>query len=166
VAEVKRLLFVCLGNIVRSPLAENMFRKLAEEAGVGEKYDVDSAGTSAYHVGERPDRRMRQVASSKGWEYGGRSRRVERNDLYVFDMIIAMDPDNRYDLRRLARTSEQEEKIRLMREFDPQADGNMSVPDPYYGGMDGFEHTYQIIERSCKGLLEALETGQEEVGLN
>lgn len=153
-----RICFVCLGNIVRSPLAEHMFLTLAKEAGVAQKYEVDSAGTSAYHVGESPDPRMRRVARGHGLIYDGSSRQFRRNDFKNFDLIIAMDTQNRRDLRRLAFSVEDGEKVHLMREFDPQGVPNAGVPDPYYGrGSEGFEEVYQIVERSCRGLLEYLE---------
>ncbi len=155
-----RICFVCLGNIVRSPLAENMFRYLAKQAGVEDNYEVDSAGTSSYHVGERPDRRMRRVAAEHGFQYDGRSRQFKRSDFAKFDWIIAMDTSNRADLKRLAPTGADQAKVRLMREFDPQGEPNAPVPDPYYGGIDGFEKVYQIVERSCRGLLDALEQGE------
>jgi len=156
----KRILFVCLGNIVRSPLAENLFHKLAVDAGVGDRYAVDSAGTSAYHVGEAPDYRMRQVASHYGLDYTGSSRQFSRKDFDRFDLIIALDMSNRNSLLGLARTREDKDKIHLMRRFDPDSMGTESVPDPYYGGLDGFQETYKIIERSCQGLLNALENGE------
>ena len=154
------ILFVCLGNIVRSPLAENLFRHVAEERGLDDQYVVDSAGTSAYHVGEPPDRRMRQTAKKYGLEYTGRSRQVSDADLRNFDLIVAMDDSNARNLREMARDEEQAAKIRLMREFDPQAEGSPDVPDPYYGGMEGFENTYQLVKRSVEGLLDALERGE------
>jgi protein-tyrosine phosphatase len=159
-AEITRICFVCLGNIVRSPLAENMFRHLAEQAGVGAKYEVDSAGTGSWHVGESPDRRMRQVAARRGFNYDGRARQFRQSDFQEFDLIIAMDTENRANLRRLARNPEEEAKIHLMREFDSHTAPNAPVPDPYYGGIDGFENVYDIVERSCQGLLDALENDE------
>lgn len=156
---VTKICFVCLGNIVRSPLAENMFRHLADKSGVGDKYLVDSAGTSAWHIGEKPDSRMRLVASNHGLNYSGRARQFHTQDFEGFDWIIAMDSTNYGNLSALAVSLEHQDKIRMMREFDPQGDINSPVPDPYYGGMDGFEDVYQIVERSCKGLLEFLENG-------
>lgn len=158
--ESKSILFVCLGNIVRSPLAENLFRHLAAEQGDDGRYVVDSAGTSSYHVGDSPDSRMRRTAERHGLEYTGRSRQVSESDLRSFDIIVAMDQSNASSLRSLARTEDQEAKIHMMRDFDPQTDGAADVPDPYYGGIEGFENTYEIVERSVKGLLEALEQGE------
>ncbi len=155
--EPRRILFVCLGNIVRSPLAESLFRHLAAQRGLDHKYEADSAGTASYHVGEPPDPRMRQVAKRRGLDYDGRARQVKPEDLDRFDLILAMDRSNLRALRSMARTPEQRARIRLLREFDPEAGQEGDVPDPYYGGMAGFEETYRIIERSLQGLLEALE---------
>ena len=156
-SEITRICFVCLGNIVRSPLGENMFKHLAQQAGVLDQFEVDSAGTGSWHVGESPDRRMRRVAARNGLNYEGSARQFQQSDFDKFDIIIAMDTDNRANLLRLARTPEQEMKVHLMREFDPQGSRAASVPDPYYGGIDGFEEVFGIVERSCQGLLDALE---------
>ncbi len=159
-SEATKVCFVCLGNIVRSPLAENMFRHLVEEAGLSHKYPVDSAGTSAWHAGEKPDSRMRRVAASHGFEYSGRARQFQLRDFDRFDVIIAMDTSNRTKLLELARTPKHQEKVHQMRAFDPEGGPDMAVPDPYYGGIDGFEEVYQIVERSCQGLLDSLENGE------
>jgi protein-tyrosine phosphatase len=159
VSRVTRICFVCLGNIVRSPLAENLFRHLANDLGVAHKYEVDSAGTSAWHVGEPPDARMRRVAAQKGLHYDGRARQFKRSDFERFDIIVAMDRENMEDLSSLVLRPDDREKIRMLREFDPQGGEMAAVPDPYYGGIDGFFETYQVIERSCQGLLNALENG-------
>ena len=153
-----RIIFVCQGNIIRSPLAENMFSHLARERGVEEKYQLDSAGTSAYHVGEPPDYRMRQVAKNKGFEYTGRAKQFWAADFDQFDLVIAMDKANQSYLERKALSEEQSSKIHLMREYDPEGKPDLDVPDPYYGGLDGFEVTFEIVKRSCQGLLEALES--------
>jgi protein-tyrosine phosphatase len=158
--EPKRILFVCLGNIVRSPLAENMFLHLADQAGLGEKYMADSAGTGGWHAGEQPDSRMRRVAADHGFEYSGRARQFERRDFDRFDLIVAMDRNNRSDLLGIARSEADRARIRLMREFDPLGGPNADVPDPYYGGIDGFEKVYRIVERACRGLLESLEEAE------
>lgn len=152
-----RVCFVCLGNIVRSPLAEHLFKHVAKEAGVDERYLVSSAATGAWHVGERPDARMRRVAASHGLHYDGRARQFQVSDLDRYNLILAMDRDNYAHLLSIARTPEQQAKIHLLREFDPQGGKYAVVPDPYYGGIDGFEETYQIVERSVRGLLEALQ---------
>jgi protein-tyrosine phosphatase len=159
-AEPTRILFVCLGNIVRSPLAEHLFRRAAQEAGVADKYEVASAGTAAYHVGDSPDARMRQVAANRGFIYDGRGRHVKAQDLKDFDLVVPMDSSNKEDLLLLAQRPEQVAKIRLLREFDPEADGEFSVPDPYYGGLQGFENVYDMIDRSVQRLLASLEAGE------
>jgi protein-tyrosine phosphatase len=153
-----RILFVCLGNIIRSPLAENLFRFQAEQVGVDGKYSVDSAGTAAYHLGEPPDLRMQKTAESHGVNNGGTARQVREDDFDEFDWIVAMDGSNRRDLLEIAGSPDRQAKIRLMREFDPEPD-DPDVPDPYYGGAEGFENTYRIVERSVAGLLKALEAG-------
>lgn len=149
--------FVCLGNIVRSPLAEHSFRRLVKEKGLDEHYRVESRGTAAYHIGEGPDARMRTVARKHGLIYDGKARQFQKEDFSTFDLVIAMDESNRRSLERSVSSPDDAQKIRMMREFDPRAEPNDPVPDPYYGGIDGFERVYQIIQRSCLGLLEELE---------
>ena len=150
------VLFVCLGNICRSPLAEGVFRALVAEAGLEQRFAVDSAGTSGWHDGEAPDKRTQAAARRRGVELSTVSRRVTDADLIRFDHILAMDGDNLRELRRLAETTAPDADIRLLREFDPLAAGHRNVPDPYYGGADGFEKVQDIVERSCRGLLEDL----------
>jgi len=156
------ILFVCLGNIIRSPLAARLFEHVAEQEGVGEKYRVDSAGTGGWHAGEGPDERMVRTAARRGFHYTNAARQVKRNDLDDFDVIIAMDLENRADLERLAANDKQRAKIRLLRHFDPEAEGDVAVPDPWYGGPAGFNEAYDIIERSVRSLLAALEAGEVE----
>jgi protein-tyrosine phosphatase len=156
----KRLLFICHGNIIRSPLAEHLFLHLGALAGLDGQYQADSAGTSSEELGNPPDTRMLRTAAARGLDYSGRARRVTQADLDQFDLILAMDRHNRRNLLALARTPEQRAKIRLLREFDPQTRGEMDVPDPWYDGQDEFESVYTIIERSVRGLLEALQQGE------
>ncbi len=158
-SEKKKILFVCLGNIVRSPLAENIFRRLVQENGLDKRYEVDSAGTGGWHAGESPDPRMVRVAARHGLNYSGRARQVTPQDLQEFDLVVAMDRDNKAVLYSLAQTPQQQAKIHLLRDFDPYGKPNAEVPDPYYGGIDGFEKVYQIVERSCRGMLHSLENG-------
>ena len=156
-----RIIFVCEGNIIRSPLARNLFQFLVEEQGLSDKYELDSAGTSAYHVGEQPDSRMREVARARGIQYSGKSRQFKREDLDEFDLIVAMDKSNRQLLNVWAKTPEQQKKIHMMREYDPEGNADQNVPDPYYyPGLKGFEEVFEIIQRSCLGLMEALEGGK------
>jgi len=154
-----KICFVCQGNIIRSPLAENLFRYYAEKNGVAEHFIVDSAGTSAYHVGEPPDHRMRQVASNKGFEYSGKSRQFQRDEFKNHDLIIAMDRDNFRVLKSWAASPEESSKLRMMREFGSVGGAGLDVPDPYYGGIDGFDITYEIVKNSVEALFKELEGG-------
>jgi len=158
----KRICFVCLGNIVRSPLAKNLFMRLAQESGKVDYYEVDSAGTSGWHIGEPPDERMLRIAARHGWKYDGRARQFKTKDFDRFDLIIVMDQENLLDLTRLGCNESESKKIHLMREFDPIGGPRMSVPDPYYDGLDSFEEVYKIIERSCRGWLQHLDEGQND----
>jgi len=155
-----KIIFVCLGNIVRSPLAENLFRQLTQQNGTADQYTVASGGVADWHVGDPPDSRMRRVAEQHGLIYNGRGRQITRQDMQNFDLVIAMDRENAAHLHRLASSAQEESKIHLLRTFDPLGGPTASVPDPYYGSLDDFEEVYQIIERSCQGLLEALQNGE------
>ena len=150
------VLFVCLGNICRSPLAEGVFQHLVEERGIGARFVVDSAGTGGWHVGESPDPRSTQVAAAHGIRLDGSARRLEADDLREFDHLIVMDRQNLRDVQHLQELYGGEAEIRLLREFDDQAGQDLDVPDPYYGGPDGFERVFRMVSRSCEGLLAAL----------
>ncbi len=157
----RRILFVCLGNIVRSPLAEALFRHHAHRRGVAERYQVDSAGTGGWHVGEGPDPRMQRVAARHGLHYDHRARQFQPQDFERFDLILVMDHDNWAHLMALAGANPAyQRKIRFLRAFDPQGGPRAEVPDPYYGGLEGFEQVYRVIDRAVQGLLDALEQGQ------
>jgi len=148
------VLFVCMGNICRSPTAEGVFRYHAEQAGAIERLDIDSAGTHAYHAGEPPDRRARKAAERRGMNLDGiYARRVSGEDFERFDYIIAMDEDN---LSRLRDESPEEHrgKLRLFLEF--ASSDEREVPDPYYGGAAGFERVLDLVEEASRGLLETL----------
>lgn len=148
------VLFVCLGNICRSPLAEGVFQHLVNEAGIAHRFHIDSAGTSGYHAGDPPDARTSTVARARGIELTSRSRQLLQEDLQRFDYLIVMDEDNRAGVERLARKEAPRAKVHLLREFDNEADGDLNVPDPYYGGPRGFEDVHDMVERSCRVLLE------------
>jgi protein-tyrosine phosphatase len=150
-----RVLFVCLGNICRSPTAEGVMRGLVEEAGLGSRIEVESAGTGDWHVGEGPDERATAAAARRGITLGGSARRVAHADLESYDYVIAMDRDNLAELRRLASEPHHEEKLGLLREHDENATaaGELEVPDPYFGGADGFEIVLDAVEAACRGLL-------------
>lgn len=153
------VLFVCLGNICRSPLGEGIFAALATERGLAGHFHVDSAGTAAYHTGEPPDSRSIAVAAAHGVPLTGYARQVTPRDMERFDVIVAMDRSNRRSLQRLRQRVRRGRgdlaDIVLMRDYDPGA-RDPDVPDPYYGGPDGFEQVYRILERACGGLLDDL----------
>lgn len=145
------VLFVCLGNICRSPLAEGVFRHTVEQAGHSENFLIDSAGTGNWHRGSPPDPRSVGVAASNGIDISNlRARQVEQDDFDRFDLILAMDRDNLASLRRMSG-AKQTARIRLFLER-PERD----VPDPYYGGEDGFQNVYELVKSGCLGLLEEL----------
>ena len=148
-----RILFVCLGNICRSPTAEAVMRGLVAEAGLQGQIQVESAGTGDWHLGHPPDERSVAAAAARGVELTGKARQVASGDFESFDLLIAMDRQNRDDLLRLARSEDDRGKVRLLRSY---ADGELDVPDPYYGGEDGFEAVVEIVERSCRALLDEL----------
>ena len=150
-----RICFVCLGNICRSPLAEGVFQHLVEEAGVSEEFEIDSAGTGSWHVGEHPDTRAMAVAEAHGITLPSRARQVTPEDLDQFDYVIAMDLENIRNLERMAESRGIDVEIHLLRDFDPERDGD-EVPDPYYGGTSGFEEVLQIVNQSCEALLAGL----------
>lgn len=152
--EKVKVLFVCLGNICRSPLAEGIFRHQVEAAGLRERFLIDSAGTSSYHAGDPPDARTIAVARARGIELTGASRQILRNDLQSFDYIIVMDRQNLENVRALAKGGDTYSEVRLLREFDARADGDLDVPDPYYGGTRGFENVHEMVERACAALLD------------
>ncbi len=147
------VLFVCMGNICRSPTAEGVFRRLLAEAGLEGRVRVDSAGTHGYHIGAPPDRRAAAAAKARGFDLSGlRARRVVTEDFDEFDLIVAMDSDNLDDLRAMAPDAGRAESRRLM-DFSDGSHGP-DVPDPYYGGLNGFELVLDLVERACAGLLE------------
>jgi len=149
-----KVLFVCLGNICRSPTAEGVFRTLVERAGLSAEITIDSAGTGSWHVGEPPDARMRRAARRHGYELGGVARRVEPSDFEEFDHVLAMDADNLANLRR-ACPPPHADKVRLFGDYDSDAPG-ADVPDPYYGGESGFDVVVKMVERCSERLLEQL----------
>lgn len=151
--ETVGVLFVCLGNICRSPLAEAVFRAEVERAGLSDRFEIDSAGTSDYHIGEPPDSRTVSTAASRGVKVEHSARQVMVSDLVEFDYVLAMDADNLRRLERLSSRSSGTARMALLRAFEPEQDG-VEVPDPYYGGERGFEDVHDLVERACRGLLE------------
>jgi len=148
-----KILFVCLGNICRSSSAEEVMRTLVKREGLEHEIEVDSAGILSYHEGELPDSRMRMHAYHRGYNLTHRSRPVCTQDFFDFDLIVGMDDRNIQDLKDRAPSPEAEQKIRRMTDFcrTKQVD---HVPDPYYGGAQGFELVLDILEDACGGLLE------------
>lgn len=149
-----RILFVCLGNICRSPAAEGVFRHLVRDAGLTNEFVIDSAGTGAWHAGEPADRRMQHAAASRGIGLSSIARQVVASDFEDYDWILAMDGSNLRHLQRMAHASHHH-KIRKFRDFDPDAPGS-DVPDPYYGDADGFADVLDIVTRTSRALLAHL----------
>jgi protein-tyrosine phosphatase len=150
-----RVLFVCMGNICRSPTAEGIFRKRVDDAGLSREILVDSAGTHGYHVGEPPDERACRAALQRGYDLSTlRARKVEREDFQRFDIVLAMDRDNYAHLARLVQPSSAH-KLKLMMEYSARFRGR-DVPDPYYGGERGFDLVLDMLEDASRGLLEAI----------
>lgn len=148
-----KVLMVCMGNICRSPMAHGYFEHLVRQAGLERHIQVDSAGTHAYHVGNPPDTRAQQTARRRGIDLSAqRARKAMREDFHTFDYVLAMDRDNHALLAELCPEG-QEHKLRLFLEFAPQF-AEREVPDPYYGGAEGFERVFDMIEAAAAGLLE------------
>jgi len=155
IKEKTSVLFVCMGNICRSPTAEGVFRHFVEDAGLSEHIDVESAGTHAYHTNEPADRRAQAAAERRGYSMSDiRARRVRDEDFDRFDVIIAMDRDNQSTLVDQADV-EHHDKIRLFLEYSSAQEDE--VPDPYYGGAAGFERVLDLVEEASRGLLETLQ---------
>lgn len=151
-----KILFVCLGNICRSPAAQGIMEKLVEEQGIANQFEIDSAGLYGGHAGDLPDHRMRVHAKRRGLNLTHRSRQVKESDFERFDLIVAMDDSNYDRLRAMAPTTENEKKVVRMADFftlHPWAD---CVPDPYYDGADGFENALDLIEDGCFTLLKRI----------
>ncbi|MCU0427031.1 MAG: low molecular weight phosphotyrosine protein phosphatase [Candidatus Kapabacteria bacterium] len=157
------ILFVCLGNICRSPMAEGIFEHLVKERALESKISWDSAGTSGFHAGEPADPRMMETARAHGIELTHRSRKLLIEDFSRFHYIISMDSANLDIILALQKKALQAgletiPKVLMMRSFDPDAnDADEDVPDPYYGGQDGFENVYQMLYRACDNFLDFLE---------
>lgn len=150
-----KVLFVCMGNICRSPTAEGVFRQKVIDAGLEDNIHIDSAGTHAYHVGEPPDRRAQAAANKRGFDLSTQSaRKVIATDFVEFDYVIAMDNSNFYDLEAICPAG-YEDRIKLFLEFGNRFD-ETEVPDPYYGGAKGFERVLDLVEDAAEGLLQTL----------
>ena len=153
-AESYHILFVCMGNICRSPSGENVMRKVVEDAGLADQFDLDSAGTISLHTGDPPDARMCRSLNQRGYATRGRARQVQPEDFGAFDLILAMDEENLADLRSVeSQASESRAHLRMFCEFCRHHDDRV-VPDPYYGGPEGFERVIELLEDGCRGILE------------
>ena len=158
-----KLLFVCLGNICRSPSAENIMNHLIEQSGMSGRIICDSAGTSSYHIGSPPDRRMSAAAMEKlGFKLRGQARQFQRSDFQEFDLILAMDRENYHNILHLDSTGEYEQKVQLICDFCSQYTLK-EVPDPYYGGPEGFNQVIDLLMDACGGLLEYVTSQESEL---
>ncbi|MGC9524829.1 MAG: low molecular weight protein-tyrosine-phosphatase [Limnospira sp.] len=155
-----RLLFVCLGNICRSPSAENIMNYLIEKADLGDRIVCDSAGTSSYHIGSPPDPRMTQAAKKRGILLKGEARQFMPEDFEAFDLILAMDRDNYQQILYLDRPGKYRDRVKLMCDFCGHHTLR-EVPDPYYGGPEGFDRVIDLLLDACEGLLEFVVRQQE-----
>jgi protein-tyrosine phosphatase len=164
---ITRICFVCSGNICRSPLAEGIFKQQTAQAGLADQFHIESFGIGPWHVGEPPDRRAQQTARQHGLTLTGRAQQFKARDFARFDQVWALDGEVADFLRQLAPSPADRQKVRLLREHDPERapahgrDTELDVPDPYYGGPEGFEEAYGIIERAGRGLLDSLRRDQE-----
>jgi protein-tyrosine phosphatase len=157
-----RVLFVCLGNICRSPTAEGTMRTLVREAGLEHAIELDSAGTGNWHVGSPPDPRAVDAASARGVTLEGTARTVRLEDFDDFDLLVAMDRSNMADLLELAPDARSQVKVKLLREFDPAGVGaeSIDVPDPYYGADGGFDEVLDLVQAACAGLLAQIRASE------
>jgi len=152
----KRILFICLGNICRSPAAEGVMKAIVKESGLSDEVYVDSAGIGNWHVGELPDARMREHGRRRGYDFNSRARQFSAADFDNFDYIIVMDEQNYRDVCRQARSQIDQNKVLRMRDFFIDYTGCETVPDPYYGGPEGFELALDLIEDGCRGLMDKI----------
>lgn len=151
-----KVLFVCLGNICRSPLAEGIFKKLVEERGMQNKFQFDSAGTAAYHTGSPPDPRSCEIAEQHNIVLDHTARKISDRDFQTFDYILAMDASNYQHIKaQMERHAKVKSQLFKMREFDNNHSGR-DVPDPYYGGLKGFEQVYDMLEEACGNFIDYL----------
>lgn len=152
----KRLLFVCLGNICRSPAAEGVMRKMVHDAHLDQAYDIDSAGIGNWHAGQLPDPRMRAAGQRRGYRFDSHARQLCTADFDRFDHILVMDDDNYHTLLAKAHTPAQRQKVQMLAAFCTQHTAAHAIPDPYYGTEADFDYALDLIEDACQGLLAHL----------
>ena len=155
-----RILFVCLGNICRSPAGQGVMERIVDERGLNDRIFIDSAGISSYHSGDLPDQRMRVHATRRGLNLTHRSRQVCSDDFERFDLILAMDDSNYDHLRRLANSPEEMDKVKRIASFFRQYRHWDCIPDPYYGGSEGFENVLDLLNDACQNIADQIETKQ------
>jgi protein-tyrosine phosphatase len=151
-----RICLVCMGNICRSPMAEAVLRALLDRAGLADAVVVDSAGLGDWHVGDDADHRARTALRLRGYPLSHAARQFDRAWFAERDLVLALDRNNLHSLRRLAPDAASADRIGLLRSYDPEAGDDLDVPDPYYGGAEGFEHALDLVERACAGLVTQL----------
>ena len=150
------VLFICLGNICRSPAAQAVMQAMVDERGLSDRFYIDSAGIGGWHIGDLPDKRMRVHARPRGYELTNRARKVRSADFEDFDLIVGMDASNVDDLCNLAMTLEQQDKVVMMGDYIRQYPNYDHVPDPYYEGSEGFELVLDLLEDACDNLLDRI----------
>ena len=153
----KRILFICLGNICRSPAAEGVMRELVHHAGRDDEFEIDSAGIGGWHVGQLPDNRMRNHGAQRGYKFDSRARQFSKNDFSHFDYILVMDHENFRAVSAMAPTPADQVKVRMLTDYLQHHPNASVVPDPYYGGPEDFDYALDLIEDACQGLLNRLD---------
>lgn len=153
----KKILFICLGNICRSPAAEGVMRELVHHAGRDDEFEIDSAGIGGWHVGQLPDNRMRNHGAQRGYKFDSRARQFSKNDFSHFDYILVMDHDNFRAVSAMAPTPADQIKVRMLTDYLQHHPNASVVPDPYYGGPEDFDYALDLIEDACQGLLNRLD---------
>jgi protein-tyrosine phosphatase len=151
-----RIAFVCSGNICRSPSAEAVLRRMVDERGLAGQIVVDSFGVGPWHVGQPVDPRALKALHVRGYDLDHMARMIDADDIAERDLVIAIDRGHEQDLRAMGYTVDDAAKVRLLRSYDPAADGQLDIPDPYYGGTAGFDRVLDMIEAGCRGLLDEL----------
>ena len=151
----EKILFVCLGNICRSPAADGIMKHMVKERGIAHHFIIDSCGIGAWHVGQLPDSRMRRHGHDHGYNFDHRARQISKTDFDMFDHIIVMDRENLRAINSMAPSDSARAKVKLMANYLRHHDNYNVVPDPYYGDESDFNHALDLVEDACRGLLEA-----------